>query len=253
MRFTPQCRALDWLIARPVAHRGLHDPVRGIIENTSSAFAAALQHNYAIECDLQITSDGEAVVFHDETLDRLCTSQGLVKSKTAHEICSTISFKACRDRIQRFDELLAQVAGRVTLVVELKSHWDGDRRLAQRALQVLETYAGPYALMSFDPDLVEALAELSPKTIRGITADRATDDYYQALPLQRRIEMRRFDHLPRTKPHFVSFNFGELPFQPVQEIRAAGHPILTWTLKNQADAARAKRFSDQITFENYLA
>ena len=71
MRFTPQMRDLSWLVARPIAHRGLHDKTQRVLENTESAFAAAIASNYAIECDLQITRDGEAVVFHDETLERL--------------------------------------------------------------------------------------------------------------------------------------------------------------------------------------
>ena len=49
---------LDWLIARPIAHRGLHDEARGIIENTPSAIAAAVAADYAIEIDLQVTADG---------------------------------------------------------------------------------------------------------------------------------------------------------------------------------------------------
>jgi glycerophosphoryl diester phosphodiesterase len=251
MRFSPQLRDLSWLVGRPIAHRGLHDAGRGILENTEAAFAGALSHGYAIECDLQITRDGEAMVFHDETLDRLAGRGGLVKDHTAKDL-KAIALRHGGARMQTLGEMLDQVAGRVTLVIELKSHWDRSRALAARALAVLEDYAGPYCLMSFDPDLVAAVAELSPRTVRGIVADRTTDPYYSALPVGRRLEMRTFSHLARTRPHFVSYYYRELPFEPVSEIRAAGHPVITWTIRSEEAAAQARRYSDQITFEGFL-
>jgi glycerophosphoryl diester phosphodiesterase len=251
-RFTPQMRALDWLVARPIAHRGLHAKSQGVIENSVSAFDAAIKKNYAIECDLQITGDGNAVVFHDETLDRLSDATGMVRARSTREL-QAITLSNSNDRIQSFDEMLEQVNGQVPLVIELKSHWDGDVALAATALKILERYAGPYAIMSFDPDLVAAVAELSPRTVRGITADRAVDSYYSALPLARRIEMRTMSHLARTKPHFVSYYFRDLPFAPIQTIRAAGHPIITWTIRSKEQERVARRYSDQVTFEGYDA
>lgn len=252
MRFTPQLRDLSWLVERPIAHRGLHNKKAGVLENTSSAFDAAIESNYAIECDLQITRDGEAVVFHDETLDRVTEAQGLLKDRTVKDLKS-LNYRIGTDRIQTLAELLDQTRGKVPLVIELKSHWDGDETLAKRALKVLESYAGPYCIMSFDPDAVAAVATYSPRTVRGITADRAVDSYYNALPLGRRLEMRLFSHLARTRPHFVSFYFRDLPYAPVQRIRAAGHPVITWTIRSEDEAKAARRFSDQITFEGFSA
>jgi glycerophosphoryl diester phosphodiesterase len=252
MRFTPQMRALDWLVARPIAHRGLHDKANGIIENTSSAFAGALAGNYAIECDLQITSDGEAMVFHDETLDRMTETVGLVKHHSVQEL-QKIAIKNSRDKIQTLGELLDQVDGKVTLVIELKSHWDRDVALALRALKMLENYQGPYCLMSFDPDLVGAVADYSPNTVRGITADRTVHPEYNQLPVHRRLDMQLFRHLEMTRPHFVSFYFRYLPYAPVQAIRASGHPVISWTIRNKEQEAMARRYSDQVTFEGYAA
>jgi glycerophosphoryl diester phosphodiesterase len=252
MRFTPQLRRLDWLVARPIAHRGLHNKSKGIVENTSSAFASAIDGNYTIECDLQITKDGEAVVFHDETLERLTEATGWVNQHTKGEL-QKIKLRSSKDRMQTLGELLDQVAGRVPLVIELKSHWNEDTALAARAFKVLEPYSGPYAVMSFDPDLVAAVAELSPATVRGITADRTTDPYYNIVPVAKRVSMRNFSHLERTRPHFVSFYFRELPFAPVQQIRELGHPVITWTIRSKEEEAQAKRYSDQVTFEGYLA
>jgi glycerophosphoryl diester phosphodiesterase len=252
MRFSPQMRRLDWLVARPIAHRGLHDKSRGIIENTSSAFAAAMAGNYSIECDLQITADGEIVVFHDDTLDRLTGESGLVKVRTTKEL-RRVAIRNSGDHMQTLSELLDQVGGRVPLAIELKSHWDGHFKLAARALKVLEPYAGPYALMSFDPDMVAAVAELSPRTVRGIIADKAVHPYYNFLPVERRIGLRHFTHLAHTRPHFMSYHFRDLPFAPVQQFRAAGFPVITWTIRSREEESQALRYCDQVTFEGYIA
>jgi glycerophosphoryl diester phosphodiesterase len=251
MRFTPQMRALPWLTATPIAHRGLHDRARGIIENSRSAFAAAIDRGLAIECDLQITADDEAVVFHDDRLDRVADGTGWIRSKPAAEICAT-RLKDSSDCPQTLAELLTQAGGRVPLVIELKSHWDGDERLARRALAVLERYEGPYCLMSFDPDVIETVRNLSPRTVRGIVADRTTDPGYHGLCHARRIEMQTLSHLPRTDPHFISFYFRDLPYTPVQRYRAEGHPLITWTIRSAAEAQAALAWSDQITFEGFL-
>ena len=246
-----EVRALDWLVARPIAHRGLHDMSHGIVENTASAFAAAIAGSYAIECDLQLTADGEAVVFHDETLERLTESQGWVKNLTAPEMRKA-TIRYSNDRMQTLGELLEQADGKMPLLIELKSHWDGNDALVKRTLHHLRNYRGPYALMSFDPDMVEAVHVQSPLTVRGIVAGRGIDEYYSWLPLERRLELRSFSHVARTEPHFVSFYFLDLPFAPVAKLRQAGLPVISWTIRSADEAALALRHSDQVTFEGYL-
>src|SRR5688500_13074249 len=95
---------LDWLTARPIAHRGLHDAAAGIIENTPSAVTQAIDGNFGIEVDLQITADGEAVVFHDETLDRLTERQGPLAAMTADAL-RQVPFRQTGDRIISLGEL----------------------------------------------------------------------------------------------------------------------------------------------------
>jgi glycerophosphoryl diester phosphodiesterase len=252
MRFSPQLRALDWLVARPIAHRGLHDAGNGVVENTEAAFAAAIQQKYAIECDIQLTADGNAVVFHDEELQRLTEGTGLVLDHTVSQLKKTV-YRQSKTRMQTLDELLDQTDGKVPLIIEIKTIWDGGQALTMRALKTLQRYKGPYALMSFDPDAVALLADVAPLTIRGMTSDRGVDTYYNMLPISRRIELQQFSHVSRTRPHFVSFNFRDLPFAPVQNARAMGFPVITWTIKSKADEALARRYSDQVTFEGYLA
>lgn len=245
-------RPADFLTARPIAHRGLHDFSKGVVENTASAFTAAAAAGYPIECDLQITKDGEAVVFHDDHLERLTEGHGLVKDHTAAEM-QALTIRNSKDRVQTLAELLAQVNGRVPLVIELKSHWDGDERLARRAVEVLKTYHGAYCLMSFDPAVITAVRRIAPDIIRGIVAERATDAYYSSLPLATQTELRTFSHLDRTRPDFVSFYFEELPWAPITALRGDGMTIITWTIRSQAQADMARRHSDQITFEGFTA
>lgn len=241
-----------FITTRPIAHRGLHEIAKGVVENTSSAFAAAMAHGYAIECDLQLTQDGEAVVFHDERLERLTESQGMVKDLTLAGM-KALTIRQSRDQVQTLAELLAQVRGQVPLIIELKSHWDGDERLAARALDVLKGYQGPHCLMSFDPDVIAAVRRMSPQTIRGIVAERAFDPYYDFLPLKAQMELRTFSHVSRTSPDFASLNFEDLPWAPVTALRAAGMPVISWTIRSQAEAWTARRNSDQITFEAFQA
>src|SRR5213593_3023976 len=146
----------DWLTAQPVAHRGLHDNGAGVIENTASAFAAAIAGGFAIETDLQISSDGEAMVHHDFALGRVTLGSRQLAAMTAAGL-KEVPFKNTPDRIITFGEFLALVAGRTPLFIELKSRHDGDLRLVDRAAEVLQSYAGPAALMSFDPILIAAL------------------------------------------------------------------------------------------------
>jgi len=245
-------RDLAWLTARPIAHRGLHDTRRGVIENTASAFAAAIDSDYAIECDLQLSRDGEAVVFHDETLDRLMISEGLLVNHSVPEL-KTLAFKASSDRIQTLGELLGQVQGRTPLVIEIKSQWDGNERLVRRTIEVVRGYHGTFALMSFDPKVVELVRTLAPEFSRGIVADKANHADYDNLPSGERLKLRELSHLSETEPDFISYYFRDLPYQPVANFRRTGRPVITWTVRSRQDAATALRYSDQITFEGFRA
>src|ERR1700730_14058728 len=145
-----EVRAPDWLTARPVAHRGLHDRARGIIENMPGAAAAAVEANFAIECDIQLTADGEAMVHHDFALGRPSEGSGPLRAKTSAEL-KRVVFKDTPERMMSLGDLCALVAGRVPLVIEVKSRFDGDRELVRRMTAVLTSYRGPVAGMSFDP------------------------------------------------------------------------------------------------------
>jgi glycerophosphoryl diester phosphodiesterase len=245
-------RAPDWLTARPVAHRGLHDAARGVIENMPAAARAAMAGNFAIECDIQLSADGEAMVHHDHELGRLSEGSGPLVGKTMTEL-KALKFKATDEQMMTLGDLCAMVAGRVPLVVEVKSHFDGDRRLVRRMAEVLSSYSGPVVGMSFDPDQVDALREIMPKLIRGIVAQRSYDDgYWEKLTQEQRDTMLHLKHGFRTQPHFVAYSVQQLPALPPWIARHVfGCPLLAWTVRTPEQRATAARHADQMIFEGF--
>ncbi|MGA7807097.1 glycerophosphodiester phosphodiesterase [Bradyrhizobium sp.] len=245
-------RAPDWLTARPVAHRGLHDAAHGIIENMPGAAEAAVAGNFAIECDIQLTADGEAMVHHDDELGRLTDGRGPLLAKTTAEL-KAVAFKGTAERMMTLSDLCKLVAGRVPLVIEVKSHFDRDRTLVQRMAEVLSSYPGAAAGMSFDPDQVKALREFLPLRPRGIVAERhyTEQDWPEASAGQRR-EMTHLRHFLRTQPDFVAYGVNELPSAaPWIARNIFGCPLLTWTVRTQEQRVRAARYADQMIFEGF--
>ena len=243
---------LDWLIAHPLAHRGLHDAAAGVIENTISSFAAAIDGGFAIETDLQISGDGEAMVHHDFALGRLTLGSRQLAAMTAAGL-KDVPFNGTGDRMMTLGELCDFVAGRTPLVIELKSRFDGDRRLTARTAQVLQSYAGPVAAMSFDPDVVQALREIAPGLPRGIVAERyyKHSEWHDLSASQKR-SLAFLLHAYRTRPHFVAYRVKDLPSPgPLIARYVFGLPLLTWTVRTTEDRSLAKRWADQMIFEGF--
>ena len=245
-------RAPDWLTARPVAHRGLHDLPRGIVENMPGAAQAAIDGRFAIECDIQLSADGEAMVHHDDALGRLTEGSGRLNEMSAAEL-KAVAFKNTPERMMTLSDLCALVAGRVPLVVEVKSRFDGDRKLVARMAAVLAAYSGPVVGMSFDPDQVLSLREAMPKLPRGIVAQRTyDDDYWAKLTPEQRAGMLNLRHAFRTEPHFVAYWIEQLPAPaPWVARNVFGCPLLTWTVRTPEQCARAARYADQMIFEGF--
>jgi glycerophosphoryl diester phosphodiesterase len=246
-------RAPDWLTARPVAHRGLHDLSRGIVENMPGAVQAAIDGNFSIEVDLQLTADGEAMVHHDDALGRLTEGSGALLGMSSIQL-KAVSFKDTAERMMSLGDLCALVAGRVPLVIEVKSHFDGDRKLVTRMAEVLSGYSGPVVGMSFDPDQVLALREKMPGLARGIIAQRDyDDDYWSKLTPEQRASMLHLRHAFRTRPHFVAFWVNQLPAPaPWIARNIFGLPLLTWTVRTAEQRERAARYADQMIFEGFV-
>ena len=236
-----------------MAHRGLHDRARGIIENMPGAVSAAISGNFAVEVDIQLSADGEAMVHHDDELGRLTDGTGALRSLTAAEL-KQVAFKDTPERMMTLGDLCDLTAGRVPLVIEVKSHFDGDRKLVKRMADVLAAYRGPVVGMSFDPDQLVALRELAPQLPRGIVAERhyTAEDWPEASPAQRR-DMTHLRHFFRTRPHFVSYRVNDLPaVAPWITRHIFGLPLLTWTVRTPEQRERTARYGDQMTFEGFV-
>ncbi|MBS0534157.1 MAG: glycerophosphodiester phosphodiesterase [Proteobacteria bacterium] len=245
---------LGWLTARPIAHRGLHDAATGVIENTAAAFAAAIAGNYGIECDVQISADGEAMVHHDDALGRLTEGGAPLATLTAAAL-KAVPFKATVDRMMTLGELCALAGGRVPLVIEIKSRFDGDLRLTRRVAEVLSQYSGPAAAMSFDPGPIAALRTVAPSLTRGIVAERhySHHEWDRLTPATKR-HLAFFLHAPSTQPQFIAYSVKNLPAAaPWLARHVFGLPLLTWTVRSAEDRATAQRYADQMIFEGFRA
>ncbi|MEX0751390.1 MAG: glycerophosphodiester phosphodiesterase family protein [Xanthobacteraceae bacterium] len=243
-------RGPAWLTARPVAHRGLHDAVRGITENTASSVAAAIAAGYGIEVDLQITADGEAMVHHDDALGRLTEGQGRLDAMTAQAL-RRVTFKATSDRMMTLGDLCDLVVGRATLLLELKSRYDGDRRLPLRVADVLKSYSGPIAAMSFDPLQVAVVCEAAPHLLRGLVAER----HFRPSQRERgslRSGIAYFRRVLASRPQFLAYSIRDLPSPaPLVARYGLGLPLLTWTVRSEKDRQKAARWADQMIFEGF--
>jgi glycerophosphoryl diester phosphodiesterase len=238
----------DWLTARPIAHRGLHDASAGVIENTPSAFRAAVAAGYGIECDVQISADGEAMVHHDDALGRLTDGVGRLDTMTA-EALQRVAFRSSADRMQTLGQLCDLVAGRSTLVIELKGSFAGDTRLAARTAAVLAGYRGPIAAMSFDPGLMAALRKLAPALALGLVGMRRN----AGAPVSARMPALRYlRQAVAARLQFLAYRVADLTSAPPLLARhVLRWPVLTWTVRSPEERARAAAYADQMIFEGF--
>jgi len=244
--------APHWLTAKPIAHRGLHDPAAGLIENTLSAARAAIERGFAIECDVQLSSDGEVFVFHDDHLDRLTTLSGDFKKHSAREI-TTITLKDTTDRIPTLREFLDTLSGRVPLICEIKSRFDGSIDAVRGVAEILKSYQGPVALKSFDPILVEAMVHLAPERPRGFIGESIYDDSeWDFLSAQQKHDFASLKTFNAMKPDFLSWYIKDVDHASPQMMRDHfGLPVMTWTVRTADQFEKARRYADQIVFEGF--
>lgn len=249
-------------LIRPLAHRALHAAARGRPENSIAAVQAAVEAGYGIEIDLQLSSDGVAMVFHDETLDRMTAASGPVDARSAAELGRIPLNGGADPGIPTLAEVLALVAGRVPLLIEIKDRSGQmgpvDGRLEAATAAALAGYAGPVAVMSFNPESVAAMAALAPQVARGLTtyAFPATD--FSDQPLDPAREARRqalaaIADFDRVGASFISHHWRDLDRPRVVELKAQGAAVLCWTIRSPAEEAEARRIADNVTFEHYLA
>jgi glycerophosphoryl diester phosphodiesterase len=245
--------ALDWLTARPIAHRGLHDAAHGIVENTAAAVRAAVAGNYGIEVDLQISADGEAMVHHDDVLGRLTDGESRLDRLTAAELKRVAYRDNGAERMLTLGDLCDLIGGRVGLLPELKSRFDGNGRLPARVAAVLSGYGGPVAPMSFDPMQLEVLRQKAPHLPRGIVAAKyRPHPYWDQMPPWLRYRMGSLLPALTARPHFVAYAGENLPaLAPTLARHVLCLPIVAWVVRTKAERQRVARFADQVIFEGF--
>jgi glycerophosphoryl diester phosphodiesterase len=240
----------------PITHRALHDRTQGRIENSPAAIRAAVKAGYAIEIDLQLSSDGVAMVFHDEELDRLTDETGHVNVRTAAEL-GRITLKGSTDTIPTLAEVLALIDGKVPLLIEIKDQTlvmgPTDGRLEAATADALEGYTGDVALMSFNPHSIARMARLAPHLPRGLTTSAYDPDDWAPLPKEVCNRLRPIPDYDATGSSFISHEGRDLSRPRVAELKAQGAKILCWTIRSPEDEALARQVADNVTFEGYRA
>ena len=233
---------ISWLKKRPIAHRGYHDLNQTRWENTLSAFEAAIEKDYAIECDVHLSADGVAVVFHDEQLERLTGQKGSVHEKTAAELAQ-IKIGGTDDHVPTLAEMLALVRGRVPIVIELKGSQGKDDGLVSAVASALKGYEGKVALMSFAHWHVRKFAKEAPGIPGGLTAEGRTSPDLEA----------HFSMLAHPIA-FVSFGVMDLPNPFISFVREKlDMPVITWTVREKWSQDVTTAHADQMTFEGFEA
>ena len=243
-------------LAAPLAHRAYHDRAQGRPENSRGAIKAAIAAGYGVEIDLQLSSDGIAMVFHDEALDRLTTSIGLVKNNTAADL-GQINLRDCDETIPTLAEILTLVAGRTPLLIEIKDQTDTmsetDGRLEAATASLLAAYQGPVAVMSFNPHSIAQMARLAPQIPRGLTTSAFNTTDWAPLAPETCDHLRDIPDYDRTLSSFISHEAADLARLRVTALKSQGAAILCWTIRSPAAEGKARNIAQNITFEGYTA
>jgi glycerophosphoryl diester phosphodiesterase len=221
------------LLSAPIAHRGLWR-VGGRPENSLAAFEAACAGGYGIELDVRLTADGEAVVFHDETLERMTAESGLVEEQTA-EALAALTLLGSDQHIPTLEQTLALVGQRALILVELKTPPGQEGLLEAGAAALLAVHPGPVGVLSFNADALAWMAAHAPDLARGLNARTPSD----------------LGAIDRVHPHFLSVSLDLANHPRVQDWRAAGRAVIAWTAHRPADAARLHSLADNLIFEGF--
>jgi len=243
-------------LGAPIAHRALHDRAAGRPENSRAAVRAAVAAGYGIEIDIQPSADGVPMVFHDYDLKRLTGISGRVRGLTAAELGATRLLDA-EDGIPTLAEVLAIVGGRVPLLIELKDQDGGmgpEVGPMERAVaDLLAGYAGPVAVMSFNPHAIAAFRAVAPGVPVGLTTSAYRTADWTLLPTTTCAHLREIPDFEPLGASFISHEASDLGRARVAALKDAGAAILCWTIRSPEAEAAARHVAQNVTFEGYPA
>jgi glycerophosphoryl diester phosphodiesterase len=235
----PSPARVAFLNAQPFAHRGLHGG--GVVENSRAAFRAAIALGHGIETDVQAARDGEAMVFHDATLDRLTASAGDVAALTPTDL-GQIRLTGTAETIPQLPEMLSLIAGRVPVLIEIKAKGPRVAPLCLSVRRALEGYRGAAAIMSFNPLVAAWFAEHAARIVRGLVISEEGKTGAKGV-------VERWLSMTKAKPDFLAYDVRDLPSKFASAARARGIPVLTWTVRNAEEERRAFAHADEAIYE----
>lgn len=241
-------KRMDEFKTKMYAHRGLHNDERA--ENSMSAFRAAVEGGYGIELDVRLSKDGRLVVFHDDTLDRVCGREGKVIDFTAEELAE-FKLSGTEDGIPLFSDVLKLVGGKVPLLVEIKED-PGDHNVSLATCEMLRSYKGAYIIESFNPLSLKVVKERMPEIPRGILSHRYYEYENYRKPLYFILQSLLLNFLCR--PAFIAYDHKHAKAFGLRFARSFfGVPTLAWTVRSREDEQIARKNGfDGIIFENYI-
>lgn len=233
---------------RQFAHRGLHDPRRGPVENTLPAFIAARDAGCGIELDIQFSRDMEVVVFHDDDLARLTGDPRKVRALTLGELQALKLLGREDARIPTLRQVLEAVGGAVPLLIELKNG-KSNARLCQALLDHLRDYSGQYIIESFNPLIVAWFRFHAPHVIRGQLVD-ALPAYRPVVNAAAGVFMAGLLGNCLARPDFVAYN-ANAPrfFTPHMQRFLFKTPMAAWTVRDKKLAALVQKRGEMNIFE----
>lgn len=225
------------------AHRGLHTSDGAIPENSLAAFKRAAQEGYGVELDVQLTRDGQVVVFHDDTLDRVCGVHGRVDEYSFLEL-QAFRLRGTEERIPLFLDVLSVLPGCGPLIVELK-RGKHNRELCRKTWDILKSYPGVFCIESFDPGIVRWFRLHARGVIRGQLAT-LQEDYKGTLKRPAAFVMSRCLLNFATRPHFIAYKLCRRPLT-VRLAKRLGMMDFCWTAREPG----AEKAHDGVIFEFY--
>ena len=238
---------ISWIKETPIAHRGLH--TKDIPENSLSAFENALKNNYAIELDVQFTKDKEVVVFHDENLKRMTNDTRNIEDVNYDEL-KNLRLGNTNEIIPTLEEVLELVDSKVAILIEIKDCKDYIE-LSEKTYEILKGYEGNYAVQSFNPFILEWYKNNASEVIRGQLSGTFTEGS-ESLNSFEKFVLKNMLLNFKSKPNYIGYELEGIPKSKLESLRKKGVPIIVWTVKNKEDMEKAYKYSDNITFENFL-
>ena len=231
-------------LGRNFAHRGLHSEDQSVPENSMKAFALAAEAGYGMELDVQLSKDGQVVVFHDDTLDRACGVAARV-DELDYAALRTLSLFGTEEHIPLFSEVLALVNGRTPLIVELKNGHSNDE-LCEKTYAMLRKYPGAYCIESFNPLIVAWFRFHAPAVLRGQLA-QLPDEYVRAgRSVTEGVIMGNTLLNVAARPQFIAYRIGPKPLSVRFAERLGAMPVGWTSHSRDSEAGR-----DAVIFEYY--